>query len=260
MDVELHAGEAVAAEVRRAAREHALAIGLQVQPRRHPRHGVDHAAHLRHEEGVPHRRGGQAEVDRRARRNDQLVDGGDALVGVDEQPFPIHRDHLDVERRNLGCKRLARLKVMAADPGDSAEQHDGQHRDCPDDQLDRARIFPVRPVGRLGVAAPEPEGDRDRRDHRRDDDREHDRGRIDQDLLLGGADRADRIEDAAIAGGERQAQRDGGPAAPLACQIVQPGRVHEPPVTCAPRPRRKRTVAGSVNLPMFVPEAPERNW
>ena len=63
-----------------------------------PRHGVDHAAHLRDEEDVPDGRRGQLEIDRRSRRDDELVDRGDALLGIDEQPFPIERDDLDVDR------------------------------------------------------------------------------------------------------------------------------------------------------------------
>ena len=74
--------------------------------------------------------------------------------------------------------------------------------------LDRTGIFPVRAILGFLVAAPEPEGERHGRQHRRDDDRQHDRGGIDEDGLLGLADRADRIENTAIAGGERQ-EKDG---------------------------------------------------
>src|SRR5207253_55592 len=55
--VELHAGEAVAAEMRRTAGKDAFPVRLKVQPGRHPRHGVDHRPHLRDEEDVPYRRG-----------------------------------------------------------------------------------------------------------------------------------------------------------------------------------------------------------
>jgi hypothetical protein len=91
---------------------------------------------------------------------------------------------------------------VAADPGNSAEQHDRQDRDTPDDHLDSARIFPVGPVGRLRVATPEPPGHSNRRDHRRDDDRKHDRGGIDEKLLFLRGDRADGVEDPAIAGAQ----------------------------------------------------------
>ncbi len=98
-DVEAHVGEAVAAELRREAGIGAGLVGLQVQLRRHARHGVDLAAELRHEEAVHHRRRGQAEADRRRRRHDQPVDAGDALARVDEQPLPVERHDLDFERR-----------------------------------------------------------------------------------------------------------------------------------------------------------------
>ena len=43
----------------------------------------------------------------------------------------------------------------------------------------------------------------------RNDDREHDRGRIDEDQLLGAADRAHRIHDAAVAPDGQQARACG---------------------------------------------------
>ena len=53
------------------------------------------------------------------------------------------------------------------------------------------------PVLRLLVAAPEPPGEGDCGDDHRDDDRQHDRGRVDEDQLLGVADGPDGIEHAA---------------------------------------------------------------
>ena len=93
-------GKAVAAEMRRQPVIDALPVGLQVQPRRHPRHGVDHRPIC----GTKKLFQTVAEVSRKLTGvpggNDQLIDGGDALIGVDEQPFPIERDDFDVERRH----------------------------------------------------------------------------------------------------------------------------------------------------------------
>ncbi|WP_236638507.1 SURF1 family cytochrome oxidase biogenesis protein [Mangrovicoccus ximenensis] len=70
----------------------------QVELGLHPGHRVDHAAERRHREGVHHGGGGQAEIDRTAFRNDELVDRGDAVFRVDEQPFPVERHGLDLDR------------------------------------------------------------------------------------------------------------------------------------------------------------------
>ena len=83
-------------------------------------------------------------------------------------------------------------------------------------------IFPVGAILGLLVAAAEPEGDCRGRDHRRDDDGEHDRRRIDEDLLLLRRDRSDRIEDAAVAGSGQQAEAGGSDDAPLHPPIVPP--------------------------------------
>jgi hypothetical protein len=85
------------------------AVGLQLEPRVRPRHGVDLAADLRHQEAVHDARRRELEADRRAGRNGQPVDAGDALnlVGINEQPFPVERDHLDLERLRCGRHRLA---------------------------------------------------------------------------------------------------------------------------------------------------------
>ena len=87
-------------------------VGLQVKARHHSGHGVDLAAELRHEEAVHHARGGQLEADRRADRNGQLIDGRDALLGIDEQPFPVERDDLNPDRFHRGGNRLARIEVV----------------------------------------------------------------------------------------------------------------------------------------------------
>jgi hypothetical protein len=56
-------------------------------------------------------------------------------------------------------------------------------------------ILPVRPVERFGVGGAEIPGEGEDRDDRRHHDRKHDRDRIDQNHLVGGGDRALRIED-----------------------------------------------------------------
>jgi hypothetical protein len=87
-------------------------IGLHVKARHHSRHCVDLAAQLRHEEAVHHAHGGQLKADRRADGNGQLIDGRDALVGIDEQPFPVERNDLNAERLRRRGDRLTRIEIM----------------------------------------------------------------------------------------------------------------------------------------------------
>ena len=114
IDGKVHVGKAVAAELRREPRIGAGMIRLQLKMRRHSRHGVDLAAELRHEEAVHDAGGGQLEADRRADRDDQLIDARDALLGIDEQPFPVERDDLDGDRlaraRRSACADRGRAR------------------------------------------------------------------------------------------------------------------------------------------------------
>ena len=84
-----------------------------------------------------------SKLQRRADRHGQRVDGGDPLVRVDEQPFPVERHHLDPDRAAGAFDRRGRIELMRADPGDAAEQDHGERRDRPDHQLDPAGMGPV---------------------------------------------------------------------------------------------------------------------
>ena len=188
------------------------ASALQVQLRRHAVHRVDHAAELRDEERVHHARRGQGEVNRHAGGDHELVDAGDVLVRVDEQPLPIQRNALDLQRRRVRCQRLGRIELVRSDPGHAAQQHDHQQRDGPDDQLDAAGIGQIRQIGRPRVGGPEPPGEGQRRDDRRHHDGQHDRQRVDQDRLLGNPDGALRVEHGGLTGGQSDRRDDDGVA------------------------------------------------
>ena len=190
----MHVGEAVAAVVARQPGVGAGPVGMQVELRRHAVHRVDHAAEPRDEEGVHHAGRGQREMDRHPGGDHQLVDAGDVLLGIDEQPLPVERHDLDLERGIRRPQRLGRVEIVRADPGDAAQQDDGQQRDRPDDQLELPRIGEVGPVARpqIGGAVPPGEAQDDQDD--RHDDRQHDGDRIDQEGLVALADRPLRIE------------------------------------------------------------------
>src|SRR6516225_1345620 len=89
LDDEPHPGKTVAAEICRKARILARLVGEEMEVRGHAAHRVDLAAELRHEERIHYRRRGEPEFDGRSDGNNQLIDSGDTLIGVDEQPFPI---------------------------------------------------------------------------------------------------------------------------------------------------------------------------
>jgi hypothetical protein len=98
LHVEMHVRETIATKVARLAEERAWFIRAQVQLRPHAVHRVDHAAELRDEERVHHARGRQREMNRHAGGNHKVVHARDALARVDEEPLPIQRNALDLER------------------------------------------------------------------------------------------------------------------------------------------------------------------
>ena len=161
--------------------------------RRHSCHRVDLTAELRHEEAVHDAGGGQLEADRCTDRDDKMIDAGDALVGVDEQPFPIEGDDLDGDGLDLRGDRLARIEVMRSNPGDAADQEHRHQRDRPDEHFNTARIDKVGPVACARVGCTKPKCDSQRRQDHRDDDRQHDTERVEQDLPFREGDRSLRI-------------------------------------------------------------------
>ena len=203
-DLKMHVGESVAADLGGEPAKRSGIIGGEEKLRAHAIHGVDHAAELGSEESGHHASRGQRKVDRDARGDHQAIDAGDVLIGVDEQPFPVERHDLNVERLLRRLDRLRRIEIMRPYPRHAAQKHDRQERDRPDDQFERTRVFKVGQILRPGVGRSKPPRDGERGDDRRDHDREHDRDRIDQDLQVGVGDRALRIEHAQIAAAEKQ--------------------------------------------------------
>src|SRR5215472_945651 len=111
LDDEPHLGKAVAAEICRNAGILAWLVREKVEVRGHAAHRVDLAPQLRHEERVHHRRRGESKFDGSPGRDDQLIDGGDAVIRVDEQPFPIERHDVHSQRVGVPGKRLARIEL-----------------------------------------------------------------------------------------------------------------------------------------------------
>jgi len=78
--------------------------------------------------------------------NGQRVERRDPLVRINEQPLPVERHYLDGDARSCSRDRLCGIELMRANPGDAAEQDDGQCGDRPDHELEPAGIFPIGPV------------------------------------------------------------------------------------------------------------------
>ena len=79
--------ESVAAELRRQPLKRPGCIRLQIEPRGHAVHGVDHAAELRDEECVHHACRGKLKLQRHAGGNGERIDGRDFLIGQDDSHF-----------------------------------------------------------------------------------------------------------------------------------------------------------------------------
>src|SRR5262245_57949089 len=147
LDDEPHVRKTVAAKHCRKAGIFARLVGEEVEMSDHAAHRVDLAAKLRHEERIHHRRRGEPKFDGRSGGDDQLIDGGDTVVGVDEQPFPIERHDVHAQRIGFAWDRCPRIELMGPNPNDPAQQDHGQRRDRPDDELETPFIGLVQAAG-----------------------------------------------------------------------------------------------------------------
>src|SRR6202051_5241980 len=125
----------LAADVRRKAAIGTSPVSLQVEPGCHTRHRIYLAAELRHEEAVHHVRRSQAEAQRHAGGHNETVEACDTFGRIDEQPFPVERNDLDIDRRNSRLYCFGRVEFGRTDPGDTAEKKDDKSRGGPGDAL-----------------------------------------------------------------------------------------------------------------------------
>src|SRR5579863_4724685 len=194
LDDEPHLGKPVAAEICRKAGILARPVRQQVEMGGHPPHRVDLAAELRHEEGIHHRCRCETKAHRRSRRYNQLIDRGNALIGVDEQPFPVERHDVDPERLGVCGDRRPRIQLVRTDPGDPTQEDHDQRRDRPNDEVDTPLIGFIRAAAGAGIGRPVPPSERQGSNDHRNDDHEHDRRCIDQKKPLCRRDRPLRIQ------------------------------------------------------------------
>lgn len=146
------------------------------------------------------------------RRDDEFVDCGDALVRVDEEPFPVERHDLYRYRLGLRGNGRARIELMGADPADPGQQDHDKRRDRPDDELDASLIGPIGAVAGAGIGRSIPPGERQRRHDHGNDDNQHDFGGVDDEEPLSRGDRPLWIHDALAAGGDQKREAGDEPA------------------------------------------------
>src|SRR6185295_13215631 len=149
------------------------------------------------------------------RRDDQLIDGCDTKIGVDEQPFPIERHDVYAQRVGFRGDRCSRIELMGPDPNNTAKQNYGQCRDRPHDELDALFIGLVRTPDGMGVGGSVPPGERQGSHDYGNHDDEHDRRRIDEDKSLRRSDRPLGIQYAGrLTGRDKNRGAYSGPAEP----------------------------------------------
>ncbi|SAD47575.1 Uncharacterised protein [Enterobacter cloacae] len=98
----------------------------------HTGHRVNLAAQTWDEEGVHYGVGGHFELNRSVRREGDFIHGSNALLWIDEEPFPVHGDHFNGNRFFIVNQRFARLKCVSGFPGQYSKEQDDQNRYRPD--------------------------------------------------------------------------------------------------------------------------------
>ena len=211
MRLEVHVSEAGAAVAGRDTVIGTHFVADQVQAVFHACHRVDLAAELRDEERVHHGLGGDVEAHLAIHRHGQLIDCRDALLRIDEQPLPVHRHDLNLDRLAAILDLGTRVQLMRALPGQDAQREDDQARNAPDHDLDLGGMRPVGRIGRLAllgiaIAPSKPQ----RHEDDRDNDHEHQVGSSQNQRLLGFTDGSLGIEEHGITAGQHQQSREDG--------------------------------------------------
>ena len=201
---EFHAGETRAAVVGGDTVHFSVLVGDQVQFGLHARHRVDLTAQSRDEERVHHGVGSDLEVDRGVRREHDLVDRGDALFRVDEQPLPVQRDHFNGDWLDVGFQRLVRVQCVGRLVGDVTQGNDDQYRNSPHRDFDLGGVGPFWRVDGVLVGSAVFPGEQERHDDDRHDDQQHQQRCGDDQVSLIQADLALGIEQGHVAASQQQ--------------------------------------------------------
>ncbi|MOA06224.1 hypothetical protein D3C78_1258550 [compost metagenome] len=121
------------------------------------------------------------------------------MFRVDEQPFPVQGDHVDLHRLHVGNQRTIRVQLVGGLVGHIAQGDDDQNRDGPDRHFDLGRVRPVRGVGRSLVGSTILPGERQGHENDRNHHQQHQAGSDQDKVLLLNADLALRVEQGPVA-------------------------------------------------------------
>ena len=182
-----------------------------MQPGHHVIHHVYLTTQGGHEEALHHAGRRQPQRDRPPGGDHQLVDRGDALLGIEEQPLPVESHDLDLQRWLIAGQRSIGVEGYRAAPGQGGQHGDHHQRDTPDRQIGAQGKFPLRPIAGAAAVAVAPQDERCQYQHRQ----HHRQGNGDDPpevLPLSGGDGALGIEKGevgvAAARDQRQQQPD----------------------------------------------------
>ncbi len=184
MGLEMHIGVPQTAYLVVMTGIRARLISQEVQLGLHTTHGVHLAAQLRNEKGSHDGCRGEFKTERHLGRKSELVDRGDIVIRVDEEPLPVQGDGLNgngLVRRGDG---LIGIQRMGPGPGQIRQKDDDENGHRPHDQIDSAGITPFRHVRRSGIGSPVFAGEPESHDKDGDDDDGHEPdGRENEEFL-----------------------------------------------------------------------------
>ena len=124
-----------------------------MQPGLHACHGVNLAAQLRDEEGSHYGVRGEFEADRNIDGKSDLIDGGDILIRVNEEPFPIQGYGFDVDGLVGRRDGLIGIQRMGPGPGQNRKNRDNGNGNRPHEQIDFSGITPFRHISRFSIGS-----------------------------------------------------------------------------------------------------------
>ena len=143
------------------------------------------------------------EINRPVDRRRELIDRGDTIFGIDEQPFPVERHHIDLKWLRFGAaiaisgdtaKPTIGIKQMRSHPCQRAKRDNNEQRSRPDAKFEQGRMIPIRFIGGLVVGLAVFPGKKDDQRHDRHNNEQHQAGGKDQQITFLNRDIAGRIQ------------------------------------------------------------------
>ena len=112
-------------------------------------------------------------MDGPADRQLEIVDGGDVLFGVDEEPLPLEGDDLHIEGLFVRGDRLERVELIGLDIREDTDNGDHDDRDAPPDIFGDGVVDEVGVISGVFVVGAEPPREDEGQDIDGNDDQQH---------------------------------------------------------------------------------------